>query len=74
VIQRLRSASGCVLLVYVVTHLSNHALALWSLSLADAWLEWLSAVWRWPPVSVLLLIGLSWYLRSTAKIGKEQVR
>jgi len=25
-------------------------------------------------LSVLLLIGLSWYLRSTAKIGKEQVR
>ena len=54
-IARLRSVSGCVLLVYVVTHLSNHALALWSLSLADAWLEWLSAVWRWPPVTVLLL-------------------
>jgi adenylate cyclase len=55
VIARLRSVSGCVLLVYVVTHLSNHALALWSLNLADAWLEWLSAVWRWPPVTVLLL-------------------
>ena len=25
-------------------------------------------------LSVLLLIGLSWYLRSTAKIGKEQMR
>jgi len=54
-IARLRSASGCLLLLYVVTHLSNHALALWSLRLADAWLEWLSAVWRWPPVTVLLL-------------------
>lgn len=54
-IARLRSVSGCVLLVYVVTHLSNHALALWSLSLADAWLEWLSAVWRSPPVTLLLL-------------------
>ena len=54
-IGRLRSVSGCVLLAYVVTHLSNHALALWSLSLADAGLEWLSAVWRWPPVTVLLL-------------------
>jgi hypothetical protein len=55
VIARLRSVSGCLLLIYVVTHLSNHALALWSLSLADAWLEGLSAVWRWPPVTVLLL-------------------
>jgi hypothetical protein len=36
VIARLRSVSGCLLLIYVVTHLSNHALALWSLSLADA--------------------------------------
>ena len=33
---RLRSVSGCVLLVYVVTHLSNHALGLWSLRAADA--------------------------------------
>jgi adenylate cyclase len=55
VIARLRAVSGCLLLAYVVTHLSNHALALWSLSLADAWLEVLSTVWRWPPVTALLL-------------------
>ncbi|MFM8766323.1 MAG: 2Fe-2S iron-sulfur cluster-binding protein, partial [Rubrivivax sp.] len=54
-IGRLRSLSGCLLLLYVVTHLSNHALALWSLRLADVWLERLSAVWRWPPMTVLLL-------------------
>lgn len=54
-IARLRSLSGGVLLLYVVTHLANHALALWSLRLADAVLEVLSAVWRWPPVTVLLL-------------------
>ena len=54
-IARLRAVSGCLLLAYVVTHLSNHALALWSLRLADAWLDVLSTVWRWPPVTVLLL-------------------
>jgi len=54
-IARLRSLSGSVLLLYVVTHLANHALALWSLKLADAVLEVLSSVWRWPPVTALLL-------------------
>ena len=66
-IGRLRSISGCLLLAYVVTHLSNHALALWSLRLADAWLEVLSRVWRWPPMTTLLLsaflihLGLALY-------------
>ena len=58
-IGRLRAVSGCVLLAYVVTHLSNHALGLWSLQAADAWLEILSAVWRWPPVTVLLCTALT---------------
>ena len=58
-IGRLRAVSGCLLLAYVVTHLSNHALGLWSLQAADAWLEILSAVWRWPPVTVLLCTALT---------------
>jgi adenylate cyclase len=58
-IGRLRAVSGCVLLAYVVTHLSNHALGLWSLQAADAWLEILSTVWRWPPVTVLLSTALA---------------
>ena len=57
-IARLRSVSGCVLLVYVVTHLANHALALWSLRAADDGLALLAVVWRWPPVTVLLMAAL----------------
>ena len=47
-IQRLRTASGCVLLVHGVTHLSNHALALRPVPAAEAVLELLSGVWCWP--------------------------
>ena len=47
-IQRLRSASGCVLLVHAVTRLSRHALALWPVPAAEADLELLSGAWRWP--------------------------
>jgi adenylate cyclase len=53
---RIRSISACMLLVYVVLHLGNHALALGSLDAADALLSLLSAVWRswW---ATLLLSG-----------------
>lgn len=53
----LRSVSGSVLLAYVVTHLGNHALALWSLQAADAALQALSAVWRSGPVTALLVLA-----------------
>jgi len=61
-IPRLRAVSGCVLLLYVVTHLSNHTVGLWSLPMADRVLQGLSAVWRWPPVTVLLLVALLTHL------------
>ena len=57
-IGRLRAVSGCVLLAYVVTHLSNHALGLWSLQAADTWLAALSSLWRWPAVTALLSAAL----------------
>ena len=51
---RIRSVSACILLAYVVVHLLNHALALWSLQAADALLALLSAVWRsWPATWLL---------------------
>jgi adenylate cyclase len=49
-----RSVSACILLAYVVVHLLNHALALWSLQAADALLGLLSGVWRSWPATLLL--------------------
>lgn len=51
---RIRSVSACILLAYVVVHLLNHALALWSLQAADAALVLLSGVWRSWPATLLL--------------------
>jgi len=54
VIRRLRLASGLTLFAYVSTHLLNHAFGLISLdTLETARLVFL-AVWRFPPVTVLL--------------------
>jgi len=50
----IRSVSACILLAYVIVHLLNHALALWSLQAADALLALLSGVWRSWPATLLL--------------------
>ena len=50
----LRSVSACIMLAYVVAHLLNHALALWSLAAADALLAVLSQLWRSWPLTVVL--------------------
>jgi adenylate cyclase len=59
-----RLASGLVLMVFVVTHLANHALNLISLEAAEDGRLVFLAVWRSPPATVLLygalLIHLSW--------------
>ena len=51
--RRLRLATGTVLLFYVLTHLSNHALGLWSLATAEAGRLVFTAFWRNPLVTVL---------------------
>lgn len=62
IIGRLRAVSGTVLLAYVVTHLGNHAVALWSLEAADALLQALSGLWRSAPVTALLLAAFVTHL------------
>jgi adenylate cyclase len=49
-----RLASGLVLMVFVVTHLANHALNLISLETAEAGRLVFLRVWRSPPATVLL--------------------
>ena len=49
-----RLASGLVLMVFVVTHLANHALNLISLETAEHGRHVFLAVWRNPPATVLL--------------------
>lgn len=51
--RRLRLASGLVLLFYVLTHLSNHALGLVSLAAAEAGRLVFTAFWRNPVVTVV---------------------
>lgn len=62
IVARLRALSGSVLLAYVVTHLANHAVALWSLKAADAMLHALSTVWRSAPVTALLVAAFLTHL------------
>jgi adenylate cyclase len=50
----LRLGSGLVLLSYIALHLTNHALALWSLELAERGLTWSIALWQSPPGTVAL--------------------
>jgi adenylate cyclase len=47
-------ASGLVLLSYVSLHLTNHALGIWSLDLAERGLTWSIALWQSLPGTVLL--------------------
>jgi adenylate cyclase len=55
-IHRLRMTSGLVLMLYVTSHLLNHALGLASLELLEAGRLWFLAVWR-NPVGTALLYG-----------------
>jgi adenylate cyclase len=55
---RLRLWSGCVLLVYVTLHLSNHALGLISLDAMEAGRAWFLALWRNPLGTALLYTSL----------------
>jgi adenylate cyclase len=55
-VRRLRLGSGFLLWLYIATHLSNHALGLWSLAAAEQGLRVAIAIWHsWP--GTLLLYG-----------------
>ena len=56
--QRLRLASGLVLMAFAVTHLLNHALGIHSLAAMEAGRLVFLAVWRSAPGEVLLLASL----------------
>jgi adenylate cyclase len=53
-VHHLRLASGLVLLSYISLHLTNHALAIWSLDLAERALIWSIELWQSPPGTALL--------------------
>lgn len=55
---RLRLWTGLLLYTFLVTHLLNHALGLHSLAAMEAGREVFLAVWRSPPLDVLLLSAL----------------
>jgi len=55
IVARLRSVSGIVLFAFVFSHLLNHAVGLVSLEAANAALDVYRAVWRNPPMSLLLM-------------------
>ena len=54
VLRNARLVSGLVMMVFVVTHLANHALNLISLEAAEAGRQVFIAAWRNPPATVLL--------------------
>jgi adenylate cyclase len=58
-IRRLRLASGLVLFTFVLTHFLNHGLGLVSLEVLEAGRLWFVALWRAPPASLLLYLGLA---------------
>ncbi len=58
-IRRIRLVSGLVLLVYVLSHLLNHAAGLWSLEAMEAGRGWFLAAWRNPATTVLLYASLA---------------
>jgi adenylate cyclase len=55
-IREIRLASGLVLLLFVLTHLINHALGLVSLDAMEGGLGWFKAIWR-NPIATALLYG-----------------
>ena len=56
--QSLRLWSGLVLVVFLITHLSNHALGLVSVAAADAGRWWFTALWRNPLGTAVLYTAL----------------
>ena len=54
VIRRARSLSGAVLLVFILSHLVNHALILVSLDAAETGQEWFFILWRHGPGTIVL--------------------
>ena len=59
VIGRVRLISGLILFAYVLTHLLNHAVGIWSLEALAATREPFVALWRNPVGTVLLYGGLA---------------
>ncbi|MBT6312130.1 MAG: adenylate/guanylate cyclase domain-containing protein [Alphaproteobacteria bacterium] len=56
--RRIRLIGGLVLFVYVATHYLNHMLGLHSLALMEAGRDWFLAVWRFPPLEIILALSL----------------
>ena len=56
--RRIRLTGGLVLFVYVATHYLNHMLGLHSLALMEAGRDWFLAVWRFPPLEIILALSL----------------
>ena len=56
--RQLRLASALVLVTYLVTHLTNHALGLISVNAAEGGRWWFLALWRNPPATLLLYTAL----------------
>jgi adenylate cyclase len=54
----IRLATGLVLVTYLVTHLANHALGLWSLAAMEAGRVWFVAFWRTPIATGALYLAL----------------
>ncbi len=53
-VRRVRLSSGLVMLTYVITHLSNHALGLISLEAMETGRDWFLMLWRGRPGTVAL--------------------
>jgi adenylate cyclase len=58
VVRTLRTASGLVLAVYVVLHLCNHALGVFSIDAQEAMLDVVAPVWQSPLGTLLLYSAL----------------
>ena len=80
---RLRLASGLVLFVYVLTHLLNHAVGIWSLSALNSTQAVFVAVWRHPlgsfllygalAVHVLIALRAVWRRDSFRAMGRAEI-
>ncbi len=53
-VRTLRVTSGLILVAYLTTHFTNHALGLVSLAAAEAGRTWFVALWRNPAGTVVL--------------------
>ena len=58
IIRHTRLASGLVMLTFLTTHLSNHALGLVSLGAMEAGRPWFLALWRNPLMTAVLYTSL----------------